>query len=193
MKRRSPPGQRPGQDIPPPMRHEGQPAAPGECRGAGRRLQARPLRGSACPVSERAPGALLRGRGGVRRTRRRRTTGGERESGDPRDGSERSAHTTSDVPNARRVAYLHDQVGHRRAGTHSPGRAQTRRIAADITDRDVSATREPPFCIVPVKVDLRPVAAHNRHSCAGYDARARGGTDAVVPASSGGFGCSRAG
>jgi hypothetical protein len=39
----------------------------------------------------------------------------------------------------------------------------------------------PPFCIVLVKVDLRPVAAHNRHSCAGYDARARGGTDAVLP------------
>src|SRR5262249_33507612 len=38
----------------------------------------------------------------------------------------------------------------------------------------------PPFCIVPVKLELRPVAAHNRHSCAGYDARARGSTDAVL-------------
>jgi hypothetical protein len=54
------------------------------------------------------------------------------------------------------------------------------------------AAREPPFCIVPVKVDLRPVAAHNRHFCAGYDALLAA---VRMPPyrSSGGFGCSRAG
>jgi len=64
-------------------------------------------------------------------------------------------------------------------GSISPGSAD-RRNERQVTHRELTDAPDPPFCIVPVKVDLRPVAAHNRHSCAGYDARARGGTDAAL-------------